>query len=170
VTHGRGYELRLDPDAVDVARFERLIGEAARARGRGGGEPAHRALALWRGPPLADLAEEPFAPAEARRLEELRLVAVEVAIESDLDAGRHREVIAELDSLVAEHPLREHLHGLRMLALYRAGRQAEALEAYRTARAALVQEIGAEPGRELRALHDAILRQDAALELAAAER
>ena len=109
--------------------------------------------------------DEPFARAEARRLEELRLTALELAIESDLEAGRHRELTGRLESLVAEHPLRERLHGLRMLALYRAGRQAEALEAYRAARAALVEEIGAEPGRELRRLQEAILRQDPALEL-----
>jgi WD40 repeat protein/DNA-binding SARP family transcriptional activator/energy-coupling factor transporter ATP-binding protein EcfA2 len=170
VTHGRGYELRLDPDAVDAARFERLIAEASRGRDNGGAtEAAHRALALWRGPPLADLIDEPFAMAEARRLEELRLAALELAIESDLDAGRHREVSGRLDSLVAEHPLRERLHGLRMLALYRAGRQAEALEAYGAARAALVEQVGAEPGPDLRRLHAAILRQDPALELAAPE-
>src|ERR671914_14686 len=170
VTHGRGYELRLDPDAVDAARFERLIAEASRGRDNGGaGEAAPGALALWGGPPLADLIDEPFAMAEARRLEELRLAALELAIESDLDAGRHREVSGRLDSLVAEHPLRERLHGLRMLALYRAGRQAEALEAYGAARAALVEQVGAEPGPDLRRLHEAILRQDPALELAAPE-
>src|SRR5918996_1675589 len=170
VTHGRGYELRLDPDAVDAARFERLIAEASRGRDNGGAtEAAPRALALWRGPPLADLIDEPFAMAEARRLEALRLAALELAIESDLDAGRHREVSGRLDSLVAEHPLRERLHGLRMLALYRAGRQAEALEAYGAARAELVEQVGAEPGPDLRRLHEAILRQDPALELAAPE-
>jgi WD40 repeat protein/DNA-binding SARP family transcriptional activator len=170
VTHGRGYELRVDPEAVDAARFERLVGEASRSHRNGGaGEAAHRALALWRGPPLADLVDEPFAPAEARRLEELHLTALELAIEGDLEAGRHRELIGRLESLVAEHPLRERLHGLRMLALYRAGRQAEALEAYRAARATLVEEIGAEPGPELRRLQEQILRQDPALELAPRE-
>ena len=169
LTHGRGYELRLDPEAVDAARFERLVDEASRARGNGGSEAAHVALALWRGPPLADLAEEPFARAEARRLRELHQAALELAIESDLAAGRHRELIGRLDSLVGEHPLSERLHGLRMLALYRAGRQAEALDAYREARSALVEEIGVEPGPELRRLHEAILRQDPALELAAPE-
>jgi WD40 repeat protein/DNA-binding SARP family transcriptional activator len=170
VTHGRGYELRLDPEAVDAARFERLIGKALRSRGKGGGgEAAQRALALWRGPPLADLVDEPFAAVEARRLEELHLTALELAIEGDLEVGRERELIGRLESLVAEHPLRERLHGLRMLALYRAGRQAEALEAYRAARAGLVEEIGAEPGPELRRLQEAILRQDPELELAARE-
>jgi WD40 repeat protein/DNA-binding SARP family transcriptional activator len=165
VTRGRGYELRIDPEAVDAARFERLLAEASRTdRNGGAGEAARAALALWRGPPLADLLDEPFAPAEARRLEELHLAALELAIESDLETGRHHELIGRLESLVAEHPLSERLHGLRMLALYRAGRQADALDAYRTARATLVEEIGIEPGPELRRLHEAILRQDPALE------
>ena len=164
VTHGRGYELRLDADRVDAARFERLVEEAS---GDAGGH-VRDALALWRGPPLADVADEPFAAAEIRRLEELRLMALELAIDADLAAGRHREALGELDALVTEHPLRERLHGLRMLALYRAGRQAEALEAYRQARALLVGEIGVEPGPELRRLHDDLLRQDPALEHVAA--
>ena len=159
VTRGRGYALRVDPDAVDASKFERLVAR---------GEP-REALALWRGPPLDDVADEPFAAAEIRRLEELRLAAVELAIERDLDAGRHRDVVAELDGLVAGEPLRERLHAQRMLALYRCGRQAEALAAYRQARAALVDTIGVEPGPELRRLHEAILRQDASLEPAAAE-
>ena len=167
VTHGRGYELRLDADAVDAARFERLVAEASHRNGAGAA--AQRALTLWRGPPLADLDREPFAHVEVRRLEELQLVALELAIESDLEAGRHREALGRLESLVAEHPLRERLHCLRMLALYRAGRQAEALEAYRAARAALVEAVGAEPGGELRRLHEAILRQDPALDLQAPE-
>jgi DNA-binding SARP family transcriptional activator len=167
VTHGRGYELRVDPDDVDAARFERLVAEASRARADGGhGEAARDALALWRGPPFADLADEPFAATEARRLEELHLTALELAIESELDAGRHRELIGRIESLLAEHPLREGLHGLRMLALYRAGRQAEALDAYRAVRRVLVDRVGVEPGPELRRLHEAILHQDPALELA----
>jgi WD40 repeat protein/DNA-binding SARP family transcriptional activator len=163
-THGRAYELRVDRDAVDAARFERFVAEAARAN-HGGGEAAHSALALWRGPPLADL-DEPFAAVEARRLEELHLAALELALESDLEAGRHVERLGRLDSLVAEHPLSERLHALRMLALYRAGRQADALAAFRSARAVLVGEIGVEPGPGLRRLHEAILRQDRALDLA----
>ena len=124
-----------------------------------GGRP-REALALWRGPPLDDVAGEPFAAAEIRRLEELRLAAVELAIELDLAAGRHREVVGELEQLVLEQPLRETLHAQRMLALYRSGRQADALEAYRQARDGLVERIGVEPGPELRRLHEAILRQD----------
>ena len=107
---------------------------------------AAEALALWHDAPLSDLRDEPFAPAEIRRLEELRARALESAIDADLAAGRHREVLARIDALVAEHPLRERLHGQRMLALYRAGRQADALAAYREARATLVEEIGVEPG------------------------
>ena len=159
VTRGRGYELRLGSGDVDARRFERLIAQAA----------PREAMALWRGPPLDDMAGEPFAAAEIRRLEELRLGALELAIERDLAAGRHREVIGELETLVAEEPLRERLHAQRMLALYRSGRQADALEGYRHARARLVDEIGVEPGPELRRLHDAILRQDPSLEPPPAE-
>jgi len=151
VTRGRGYELRLAGGEVDVRRFERLLANGA----------AREALALWRGPALADVADEPFAVAEARRLEELRLDAVELAIDGDLAAGRHREVIGELEALASEQPLREKLHAQRMLALYRAGRQAEALGAYRDARRVLVEEIG--PGPELRELERRILAQDPAL-------
>ena len=166
VTHGRGYELRADRDVVDAERFERLVAEASRARGNGtAGRRPRGALALWRGPPLADLLDEPFAAAEARRLEELHLAALELSIESELEAGGHAELVGRLETLVAEYPLSERLQALRMLALYRAGRQAEALEAYRSARAALVEEIGVEPGPELRRLHEAMLRQDPALEL-----
>jgi DNA-binding SARP family transcriptional activator/WD40 repeat protein len=166
VTRGRGYELRIDPDCVDVRRFERLIAEANRAAQVGEPtEAAREALALWRGPALADVADEPFAAPEIRRLEELRVEAAELAIDSDLAAGRHQEVAAEIDALVSEHALRERLHAQRMLALYRCGRQAEALEAYRDARRTLVEEVGLEPGAELQRLHDAILRQDRSLDV-----
>jgi WD40 repeat protein/DNA-binding SARP family transcriptional activator len=161
VTRGRGYELRIDPELVDVHRLERLVSEAAR-------EPngaAREALALFRGRPLADVADEPFAAAEIRRLEELRLRAAELAIEADLAAGRHQELVGEIDGLLADNPLRERLHAQRMRALYRCGRQAEALEAYRHARKTLVEEIGVEPSRELQRLHDAMLRQDPALDV-----
>jgi DNA-binding SARP family transcriptional activator/WD40 repeat protein len=172
LTRGRAYELRIDTELVDVCRLERLVSEAARAAEAGQpSSSARAALALFRGDPLADVADEPFAIGEIRRLEELRLVAFELAIDADLAAGRHQELVSEIDALLAENPLRERLHAQRMLALYRCGRQAEALEAYRHARATLVEEIGVEPSPELRRLHDSILRQDAALaiEPAAAE-
>ena len=130
--------------------------------------PAHvwrSRLGLWRGEPLSDLADEPFAATAIRHLSELRVDALELALEAKVAAGGHREAAAELDALAAEHPLREHLHALRVLALYRCGRQAEALAAYRDARDGLVEEIGVEPGAELRRLHEAVLRQDPALEL-----
>ena len=167
LTRGRGYELRIDRELVDVCRLERLVSEAARSAENGGpaNGSAREALALFRGDPLADVADEPFAMAEIRRLEELRLTAEELAIEADLAAGRHQEVVGEIDALLAENPLRERLHGQRMLALYRCGRQAEALEAYRDARRTLIDEIGVEPTPELRRLHDAILRQDPSLDV-----
>jgi DNA-binding SARP family transcriptional activator/WD40 repeat protein len=164
VTRGRGYELHIDPDCVDVWRFEKLLGDASRAaEAKEPTDAARQALALWRGGALADVADEPFAAAEIRRLEELRVEAAELAIDADLAAGRHQEVAAEIDALVSQHPLRERLHAQRMLALYRCGRQAEALEAYRGARRTLVEEVGIEPGAELQRLHEAILRQDPAL-------
>ncbi|MEP6954652.1 MAG: BTAD domain-containing putative transcriptional regulator [Solirubrobacteraceae bacterium] len=159
VTRGRGYELRLGDGELDARRFEELVAAGA----------ARDALSLWRGAPLADVADEPFAAAQIRRLDELRVAALELAINGDLAAGRHREVAGELETLVAEHPLRERLHAQRMLALYRCGRQAEALDAYRQARSVLVEEIGVEPGPELRRLHEAILRQDPELDPPAAD-
>ena len=123
------------------------------------------ALELWRGAPLGDVADEPFALGEIRRLEELRLRAIELAVDDDLADGRHREVIGEIEAVAAEEPLREHLHAQRMLALYRSGRQADALEAYSDYRHSLVEAIGAEPGPDLRRLHEAVLRQDPELGL-----
>jgi WD40 repeat protein/DNA-binding SARP family transcriptional activator len=169
ITRGRGYELRLAADQVDTARFEQLVHAAAHPHRSSNGE-ARQALALWRGPPLADVADEPFAGPEIRRLEQLRLRAAELAIGADLAAGRHGEVIDELEALVAEDPLREQLHAQHMLALYRSGRQAEALETYREVRGMLVEQIGVEPGPELQRLHAAILRQDAELDPAEALR
>ena len=154
ITRGRGYELRLGDGGLDARRFEQLI-----TRGM-----PREALVLWRGTPLADVADEPFAGGEIRRLEELRLRAIELAVDSDLAGGRHREVVGELEAAAAEEPLRERLHAQRMLALYRSGRQADALEAYRDFRGTLVEAIGAEPGPDLRHLHEAILRQDPELE------
>ena len=156
VTRGRAYELRVSPGAVDAERFEHAL--------RDPNADARAALRLWRGPALADVAEEPFAAAEIRRLDELRISAHEAAIDCDLRHGRLTEALTELEALLADNPLRERLHAHRMLALYQSGRQADALEAYRAARDTLVGELGLEPGPELRKLHEAILRHDPALQ------
>jgi DNA-binding SARP family transcriptional activator len=167
VTRPPGYVLRIDRESIDACRFERLLAEGRALLADG--EPEHagsrlrQGLALWRGPALADLAYERFAQAEIARLEELRLAALEARIEADLALGRHAELVGELDALAAAHPLREPLRGLQMRALYRAGRQADALAAYRDARHLLVDELGIEPGEELRRLEQAILRQDPTL-------
>jgi DNA-binding SARP family transcriptional activator len=169
-TRSPGYVLRLSDEALDLARFERLTAEAERTRGRddaAAAELLREALDLWRGPPLADLAYEPFALAAVERLEELRLAALEGRIEAELAVGRHAALVPELEALVSEHPLRERLRGQLMLALYRAGRQAEALEAYRATRQALVESFGLEPSEPLQALERAILTHDPALELTA---
>ena len=166
-THGSGYRLNLGPGERDVDRFEELVARGLaemRADPEGAAETLRQALSLWRGPPLSDLAYEPFAQTEIARLEERRWAAFEARVQAELAVGRHADLIAELEAAVAEQPLREHLHGQLMLALYRCGRQAEALEAYRTARRTLVEEVGVEPGAELRALHDAILAQDPVLD------
>ena len=164
VTRGRGYELQLPTDAVDAARFERLV-ERARVEAEQGivDGAARGALELWRGAPLTDVASEPFARAEIGRLEELHLRAIGLSIDAELAAGRHADVLGNLEALIAEHPLHERFHAQRMLALYRAGRQSEAIEAYRNAHRTLVKEIGVEPGPELRELQEAILRHDPAL-------
>ena len=165
LTRGRGYELRVAEGAVDALRFEQLVEEAAREPAVAGANGrAAAALELWRGAPLADVASEPFAGPEIGRLEELHLRAVELAIDADLAAGRQAEAIARLEALVAEEPLRERLHAQRMLALYRAGRQSEALDAYREARETLIEQIGVEPGPELKRLQEQILAQDPSLD------
>jgi DNA-binding SARP family transcriptional activator/tetratricopeptide (TPR) repeat protein len=161
VTRSPGYVIRVDPGELDVARFEVLLDDA-RTAARGGSweaaaDQARAALALWRGEPLADVESDALALREVPRLAELRLQATELRIGAELRLGRHGAVIAELERLAAAHPLREHLHALLMLALYQDGRQAEALAAYRHARRLLVDELGAEPGTELRELHQQIL-------------
>jgi DNA-binding SARP family transcriptional activator len=155
-THAHGYMLGVSPEELDLEQFER-----AREQGR-----FDEALAVWRGPPLADLGDQHFAASEIARLDELRVLCLEQRIEQDLQAGRHSNLVGELESLVREHPLRERLRGQLMLALYRSGRQAEALAAYQSARQTLVGELGIEPGRELREVHQAVLMQDPALDLA----
>ncbi len=173
VTRAPGYVLELPAEALDASRFERLTGDGRQALAQQ--EPARaadrldEALALWRGPALADLAYEPFAQAAIGRLEEQRLMAEEDRIEAGLALGEHTRLSGRLEELVAEHPLRERLRGQLMLALYRAGRQADALAVFQDGRRALVDELGIEPGRELRALHQAILQQDSGLELPRAE-
>ena len=164
-----GYLLEVDPAEFDLRRFEDLAaagrellahGDAAAARGT-----LNEALGLWRGTPLAEFAANPLARREAARLEELRLTALEDRIDADLVLGAHGQLVGELEALVARHPLRERFRLQLMLALYRAGRQADALAAYRDARRALVDELGIEPGRQLQELEQSILRHDTALDL-----
>jgi len=166
-THGHGYLLALEPEQLDLGRFERLLGDGRELLTSGDADRAagalRAALGLWRGPPLSDVAFEPFAQAEIARLDELRLAALEERIEADLALGRHAELVPELEGLVREHPLRERLRAQLMLALFRSGRQSEALDAYQQARKLLSTELGLEPGRRLRELEAAILRQDAQL-------
>ena len=167
LTRGSGYVLRIEPGELDLDRFERALAEGRQALDAeapdAAAEKLREGLALWRGPPLADFAYEPFAQTEIARLEQLHLAALEQRIEADLELGRHAEVVGELEALVAEHPLREGLRAQLMLALYRCDRQAEALAAYRLGRHLLVEELGIEPSSSLRELHEAILAQDPAL-------
>ena len=166
-TRGQGYVLRVEPEQLDAERFQRLLDDGRRSFARGEPGPAaekvKEALALWRGPALADFAYESFALAEIGRLEELRLAASEERIEANLALGRHAEVVAELDALVARQPLRERLRGQLMVALYRSDRQAEALEVYRRGRQALAEELGLAPGQALQGLERQILEHDPAL-------
>ena len=167
VTTAGGYLIRVAAEELDLDRFERLVEEGGSALSSGELELASRtlreALGLWRGAPLGDFRYDSFAQAETARLEELRLGAVEQRVEVELALGREATVIGDLERLVREYPYRERLRGQLMLALYRTGRQAEALEAYRNARTVLVDELGIEPSPELRELHDAILSQDGSL-------
>jgi WD40 repeat protein/DNA-binding SARP family transcriptional activator len=167
-----GYCLRVRADELDAERFARLVEDGRRALDAGHAEQAaavlRQALALWRGPPLAELAFEPFAQAEIARLQEQRLSALEACVEADLAAGRHAALVGELRQAVSANPTRERLAGQLMLALYRCGQQADALEAFHAARRVLVAQIGVEPGPELRRLQEAILRQDVSLEPQAA--
>jgi len=167
VTRAPGYLLRLDGHDLDVLRFERLVAEARAAMAADPGIAAGRfreALGQWRGPALADFLYERFAGADAVRLEEMRLGALEDCLECELAAGHHADVVAELEGLVAEHPLRERLSAQLMLALYRCGRQAEASAVFQSTRSALVEELGMEPGPSLRQLLQQILEQDPKLD------
>jgi DNA-binding SARP family transcriptional activator len=163
VTQPPGYLIRVGPNDLDLLRFERLVGEAERAAPEPAAQLLREALSLWRGPPLADVAHEPFAQVETLRLEEVRVRALELRLEADLALGRHSDLVGELEALVREHPLRERLRGALMRALYGSGRQAEALEAYRQTRTTFVDELGIEPSPALQELEQAMLRQDPGL-------
>jgi DNA-binding SARP family transcriptional activator len=167
-TRGPGYLLQVAPEEVDADRFSRRCESGRSALRTGDVELAERdlseALALWRGPALADMVYEEFAQPEIARLEELRLACFEDLTEARLAAGRDGELVSELERLVDEHPTRERLRGQLMLALYRCGRQADALASYQEARRALVDELGIEPGRVLQDLERAILNQDPSLD------
>lgn len=171
-TQPNGYLLHVEPGELDLDRCERLAHggrEALAAEDHArAAEQLREALALWRGPPLAEFGFESFAQAEIGRLEELRLALLEDRIDADLACGRHTELVGELETLVAEHPLRERLRRQLVLALYRGGRQADALEAYRAARAVLIDELGLEPTPALQELEQAILTHDAGLRAPAA--
>jgi len=161
-----GYVLRIEPDQLDAGRFERLTRSARSALGDDPARTAEllrQALGLWRGEPFEDVLHEDAVSPEVRRLQELRLAALEDRLEADLALGRAGELIPELQELIAEHPFRENLRAKLMLALYRAGRQADALAAYRQVRRTLVEELGIEPSDELGALHSRILEHDPAL-------
>jgi DNA-binding SARP family transcriptional activator len=161
LTSPSGYRVSVErPDQLDLDRFERLtaVGDA---------ESLRQALSLWRGPALVDFAREPWAVAPIARLEEVRLAVLEKRIDADLGLGRHAELVGELEELVVAHPLRERFRGQLILSLYRSGRQADALEAYRASRRLLIDELGIEPGQPLQQLERAILRQDRSLDFEA---
>ena len=168
LTRGDAYLVRFEPDQLDLHRFEQLLADGSDALAAG--DPAaavatlQQALTIWRGPALADFLYESFAQAAIARLDELRAHALELSIEAQLQLGSDPRIVAELEDLVAAHPFRERLRGQLMLALYREGRQAEALAAYRRTREQFVAELGIEPGPALQKLQQAILRQDSSLD------
>jgi WD40 repeat protein/DNA-binding SARP family transcriptional activator len=165
-SNGQGYVLRVEPHELDRSRFEALVSDARRLRATDPAAAAamlREALALWRGSPFADLADAASLQPEITRLTELRLAAVEDRVAAELDAGAPRDVVGELEALTAEHPLRERLWELLIIALYRSGRQADALQAYERARRRLADELGIDPSEELQTLHQRVLRQDPAL-------
>jgi DNA-binding SARP family transcriptional activator len=171
-TRPPGYVIHILPEQLDLNRFERRAEEATERLARGDAQRAaellREALTLWRGPPLADLAYESFAQTAIERLEEIRLAALEQRIEADLALGRHRELVGELEQLASEHPMRERFRAQLMYALYRSGRQPEALDVYRSTRETLMHEFGIEPTPRLRELERAILTQDPSLDLGGA--
>jgi DNA-binding SARP family transcriptional activator len=163
-TQAPGYVLRVDPERIDLLRFERLKREALGQPPERRVETLRRALELWRGEPLADFRYEPWAETESSRLEELRLATVEERLDAELELGGDAELVGELEALVAGNPLRERLCGQLMLALYRSGRQAEALDVYQATRRALVDQLGIEPSPALQQLNGRLLRQELSLE------
>src|SRR5436190_3457171 len=160
VTKPPGYLIRLESSELDLNRVHALRNEAKAVSVGERGTKLRAALAHWRGPPLEEFAYEPFAQNEIARLEELRLTLLEERLEAEIEAGEAGELIGELEALVGEHPLRERFREQLMLALYRSGRQAEALEAFQQGRRALVEELGIDPSPRLQQLHAAILRQE----------
>lgn len=171
--HG-GYLLQIPPDAVDVHAYERLVAEAQLAFDQGEDERSARtyreALDLWQGPALVDVRVGPILEIEVMRLEESRLVARERRVDADLRLGRHVELIAELTDLIARHPQHEGLHSQAMVALYRSGRQATALDVYQRLRRRLIEELGVEPSPQLQRLHQAMLTVDPQLDVVAGPR
>ena len=167
---GSGYRFAIEPEAVDAHRFKRLIDESRGAPEEVRAVKLSAALSLWRGPALADFVYQPFAQRAITALEDLRIQATEDRIEADLALGRAADLVPELEQLIQEHPFRERLRGSLMLGLYRCGRQADALQAYRDARSLLIEELGLEPGPALRDLETAILRQDTALDVPSGDR
>ncbi|RII13498.1 Regulatory protein AfsR [Streptomyces sp. YIM 130001] len=171
--HG-GYLLQIPPESVDVHAYERLAGEGQDAFEQGDDERAARsfrqALALWQGPVLVDVRLGPVLEIEVMRLEESKLVTTERRIDADLRLGRHAELLAELADLIARHPQHEGLHAQAMLALYRSGRQASALDVYRKLRGRLVEELGVEPSPQLQRMHQALLAVDPDLDIIAGPR
>jgi DNA-binding SARP family transcriptional activator len=165
VTKAPGYAMQIGTGQLDLERFQGLVAEASALGAEAALPRLSEALSLWRGPPLAEFAQERFALGETLRLEELHLDALEKRIEAEIALGRHAGLVGELEALVADHPLREALRAQLMIALYRSGRQAEALATYQDARRALVEELGLEPSRPLQDLEQAILRHDPTLEV-----
>src|ERR671937_2167480 len=164
VTKPPGYLLRVDPDQVDVNRAEALLADSRDAPPEERAAKLREAIALWRGPPLAEFAFQAVAQKENGRPREVRPTLLEERIEADIETGRAAEVAGELEALVAEHPLRERFREQLMLALYRSGRQAEALEAFQEGRRVLVDQLGIDPSPRLQQLHAAILRQEVGLD------
>ncbi|MER5934045.1 AfsR/SARP family transcriptional regulator [Streptomyces sp. NPDC002054] len=168
--HG-GYLLQIPPQSVDVHAYETLVSQGQSAFEAGDDERAagllRNALGLWQGPALVDVRVGPILEIEVMRLEESRLVTVERRIDVDLRLGRHTELLAELTELIARHPQHEGLHSQAMVALYRSGRQATALDVYRRLRARLIEELGVEPSPQLQRLHQAMLAVDPALDITA---